>query len=41
LLIRFLERSRPGIVNDLEKLYRAISAMPGSMTTPANSQPAR
>ena len=41
LLIRFLERSRPGIVNDLEKLYRAISATPASMTSPAKSQPAR
>jgi creatinine amidohydrolase len=41
LLIRFLERSRPGIVNDLEKLHRAISATPASMTTPAYSQPAR
>jgi hypothetical protein len=28
-LIRFLERRRPGIVNDLEKLYRAIDAAAG------------
>jgi hypothetical protein len=27
-LIRFLERRQPGAVNDLEKLYRAISAAP-------------
>jgi hypothetical protein len=28
-LIRFLERRRPGIVNDLEDLYRVVSAAPG------------
>ncbi|MGZ4887093.1 MAG: hypothetical protein ACXVJK_04975 [Candidatus Aminicenantales bacterium] len=28
-LIRFLERRRPGIVNDLEKLYRAIDTLSG------------
>jgi hypothetical protein len=29
LLIRFLERRQPGVVNDMEKLYRAISGAPG------------
>jgi len=41
LLIRFLERSQPGIADNMEELYRAISATPESMTTPANSQIAR
>ncbi|MGB8960251.1 MAG: hypothetical protein WCC00_14680 [Candidatus Aminicenantales bacterium] len=40
-LIRFLERRRPGIVDDLETLYRAISATPKAATAPAKSRPAR
>lgn len=40
-LIRFLERRRPGVVNDLEKLYRAISAAPEAAAAPPESQTAR
>jgi len=40
-LIRFLERRQPGIVNDLEKLYRAISAAPEAAAAPSKSQAAR
>ncbi len=40
-LIRFLERRRPGIVNDLEKLHRAICAASEAAATPAKSRLAR
>jgi creatinine amidohydrolase len=40
-LIRFLERRRPGTVNDLEKLYRAISGAPEPAATPAKPRAAR
>jgi hypothetical protein len=40
-LIRFLERRRPGIINDLEKLYRAISAPPGAAAAPVKLPSAR
>jgi hypothetical protein len=33
--IRFLERRRPGTVNDLEKLFRAMSASPEGAAVPA------
>lgn len=40
-LIRFLERRKPGIVNDLEALYRAINATPEPATAPAESRSVR
>jgi hypothetical protein len=39
--IRFLERRKPGIVNDLEKLYGAISAAPEASAAPAKPQSER
>ncbi len=40
-LIRFLERRQPGIVNDMEGLYRTISAGPKMPEAPAELRAAR
>ncbi len=41
MLIRFLERRRPGTVDDLKTLYLAISSAREEAGTPAKSRPAR